>query len=90
MLNYSEEIDKIRKKIKELENEDVYIEIEGALQFHITIENAKILVSSEKIFITNEKNQDIIVELHYLDTVEINNDTIYLEMSNDIKITLDF
>ena len=35
------------------------------------------------------KEKDFIFELHYLDDVEIDDNTIYLEMTNDIRITLD-
>lgn len=90
MSDNSNEIEKIRNKIKEFENEDIYVELEGALHFNITIKKAKILVSNQKIFITNEKEQDFIIELYYLDCVEIENNTIFLKMLNDIKITLDY
>lgn len=90
MSDDSNEIEKIRSKLKEFENEDVYVEIEGALQYNITIENAKVLISNQKIFITNEKEQDFIIELYYLDYVNIENNTIIMKMINDIKITLDY
>lgn len=90
MSDNSNEIEKIRNKLKEFENEDVYVEIEGALQYHITINNAKVLISNQKIFITNEKEQDFIIELYYLDYANIENNTIIMEMLNDIKITLDY
>ncbi len=90
MSDNSDEIEKIRNKIKEFENEDIYVELEGALQFSVTIKNSKILISNQKIFITNEKEQDFIIELYYLDYVEIENNTIFMNMLNDIKITLDY
>lgn len=90
MSDNSNEIQKLKNKIKEFENKDIYVEIEGALQFYITIKNAKILISNQKIFITNEKEQDFIIELYYLDCVEIEENTIIIKMLNDIKITLDY
>lgn len=90
MLDNSNEIEKIRSKLKEFENEDIYVEIEGALQYNITIENAKILISNQKIFITNEKEQDFIIELYYLDCADIENNIIIMKMTNDIKIILDY
>lgn len=83
-------LEKLRIKLKEFENEDIYVEIEGTLQFHVTIKNAKILISNQKIFITNEKEQDFIIELYYLDNIEIEGNAIYLQMQNDIKIILDY
>lgn len=90
MSESSNEIEKIRSKIEEFENEDIYVEVEGALQYNVTIKKAKILISSQKIFITNEKEQDFIIELYYLDFVEIENNTLIMNMLNDIKITLDY
>lgn len=90
MSESSNEIEKIRSKIEEFENEDIYVEVEGALQYNVTIKKAKILISNQKIFITNEKEQDFIIELYYLDFVEIENNTLIMNMLNDIKITLDY
>ena len=83
-------LDELRMRLKEFENEDIYVEIKGALQFHITIKNAKILISNQKVYITNEKEQDFIVELYYLDNIEIEGNAIYLQMQNDIEIMLDY
>ena len=85
----TEEIKKLKEKIKEFESQDVFIKLENAIQYHTTINNAKIIVSDEKLIISDEKEQDFIVELHYLDEIEENKNTIYLEMSNDLKITLE-
>ena len=85
----TEEIKKLKEKMKEFENQDIFIKLENAIQYHTTINNAKIIVSDEKLIISDEKEQDFIVELHYLDEIEENGNTIYLEMSNDLKITLE-
>lgn len=85
----TEEIQKLKEKIKKLENQDVYIELEQSIQYHTTINKAKIIVSDEKLIISDEKEQDFIVELHYLEEIEENGNTIYLELSNDLKITLE-
>lgn len=90
MSESSNDIERIRSKIKEFENEDIYVEVEGALQYNIIIKDAKILISNQKIFITNEKEQDFIIELYYLDFVEIENNSLIMNMLNDIKITLDY
>lgn len=82
-------IEELKQKMIEFENENVYIELENAIQYHTTIKNAKIIVSDEKLIISNEKEKDFIIELHYLYDVEINENTVYLEMTNDIRITLD-
>ena len=86
----TEEIKKLKEKMKEFENQDVFIKLENAIQYHTTINNAKIIVSDEKLIISDEKEQDFIVELHYLDEIEENGNTIYLVMSNDLTITLEY
>ena len=86
----TEEIQKLKEKIKKLENQDVYIELEQSIQYHTTINNASIIVSDEKLIISDRKEQDFIVELHYLEEIAENGNTIYLELSNDLKITLEY
>lgn len=86
----TEEIQKLKEKMKEFENQNIYIEIEQSLQYHTTINNASIIVSDENLIISDKKEQDFIIELHYLDEVEENGNTIYLEMSNNLRITLDY
>lgn len=86
----TEEIQKLKEKIKKLENQDVYIELEQSIQYHTTINKAKIIVSDEKLIISDEKEQVFIVELHYLEEIAENGNTIYLELSNDLKITLEY
>lgn len=86
----TEEIKKLKEKMKEFENQDVFIKLENAIQYHTTINNAKIIVSDEKLIISDEKEQDFIVELHYLEEIEENGNTIYLVMSNDLTITLEY
>lgn len=86
----TEEIQKLKEKMKEFENQNIYIEIEQSIQYHTTINNASIIVSDENLIISDKKEQDFIIELHYLDEVEENGNTIYLEMSNNLSITLDY
>ena len=86
----TEEIQKLKEKIKKLENQDVYIELEQSIQYHTTINNASIIVSDEKLIISDRKEQDFIVELQYLDEVEENENTTYLNMSNELRITIDY
>lgn len=81
-------IQELKQKITEFTGNDVYIELENSIQYYITIRNSKIIVSDEKLIISDGGQQDFIVELHYLDDLEITDKTIYMEMSNDINITL--
>ena len=85
----NEIVEKLKQKMTEFEDEDVYIELENSMQYHTTIKNAKIIVSDEKLIISNEKEKDFIIELHYLYDIEISDNTVYLELTNDIRITLD-
>ena len=81
---------KLKEKIKEFENQDVFIKLENAIQYHTTINNAKIIVSDEKLIVSDEQEQDFIIELHYLEELEENENIIYLVMSNDLTITLEY
>lgn len=85
-----EEIKKLRSKIQEFESQDIFVKIENALQYYTTIYNAKIIISSQKLILSDEQQQDFIIELMYLEQVIINGNSIILEMSNDLRITLDY
>ena len=86
----TEEIKKLKEKMKEFENQDIFIKLENAIQYHTTINNANIIVSDEKLIVSDEQEQDFIIELHYLEELEENENTIYLVMSNDLTITLEY
>lgn len=86
----TEEIKKLKEKMKEFENQDIFIKLENAIQYHTTINNANIIVSDEKLIVSDEQEQDFIIELHYLEELEEDGNTIYIEMSNDLTITLEY
>ncbi len=85
-----EEIEKLKNKLTSFKDKDVYIEISNALQCHLTIENAQIIVSNEKLYITDGKEKDFIIELHYVDSIKEDGNTTFLNLYNDLKITLDY
>lgn len=84
-----EEIEKLKNKLISFRDKDVYIEISNSIQFHTTIENAQIIVSNQKLFITDGKEKDFIIGLHYLDNLEEDGNITYLNLYNEIRITLD-
>ena len=86
----TEEIKKLKEKMKEFENQDIFIKLENAIQYHTTINKANIIVSDEKLILSDEQEQDFIIELHYLEELEEDGNTIYLNMSNELRITLDY
>lgn len=86
----NEEIEKLKNKITEFKGQDVFIALQQSIQYHTTIYKAKVIISNEKLIISDEENQDFIIELHFLEKVNIDGNIIDLEMSNDIKITLDY
>ena len=86
----TEKIKKLKEKMKEFENQDIFIKLENAIQYHTTINNANIIVGDEKLVVSDEQEQDFIIELHYLEKLEEDGNTIYLEMSNDLTITLEY
>lgn len=83
-------IEKLRSKLTELENQDVFVKLENSIQYYTTIKHCKIIISDQKLIISDSQQQDFIVELYYLEDVEIDSSTLYLKMSNDIEITLDY
>ena len=85
-----EKIKKLKEKEKEIEKQDIFIKLENAIQYHTTINNANIIVSDEKLIVSDEQEQDFIIELHYLEELEEDGNTIYIEMSNDLTITLEY
>lgn len=85
-----EEIEKLKNKIVEFKGKDVFIKLENAIQYYTTIYNAQIISSNQKLIISDRKKQDFIVELYYVEGVKVEGNTIYVDLSNDIKITLDY
>ena len=83
-------IDKLRSKIKEFQGQDVFVKLENSIQYYTTITSAQVIVSDQKLVISDQKKQDFIVELFYIEDVKIEGNTIFLEMSNDLNITLDY
>lgn len=84
-----EEINKLKGKIKDFKSKDIFIKIENAIQYYTTIQNAKVIASDQKLIISDQKKQDLIIELFYLDNIKIDGNTICMELSNDLGITLD-
>ena len=82
-------IKKLKNKIMDFQGQDVFVAIQQAIQYKTTIYKAKVIMSNERLIISDGENQDFIVELQYLENVDVEGDTIDLEMSNCIKISLD-
>lgn len=83
-------IEKLRDKIIEYQGQDVFVKLENSVQFYTTICNAQIIISDQKLVISDQKKQDFIVELFYIEDVKIEGNSIYLQLSNDLNITLDY
>lgn len=83
-------IEKLRDKIAEYQGQDVFVKLENSVQFYTTICNAQIIISDQKLVISDQKKQDFIVELFYIEDVKIEGNSIYLGLSNDLNITLDY
>lgn len=83
-------IEKLRDKIAEYQGQDVFVKLENSIQFYTTICNAQIIISDQKLVISDQKKQDFIIELYYLEDVKIEGNSIYLQLSNDLNITLDY
>lgn len=84
-----EEFQVLKNKINELNNKDIYIEFQDALEYYITIYKGKILISKNRLFITNQNKIDILIDLSYLDSIKYINNTIILQLWNNLKIILD-
>lgn len=83
-------IEKLRDKIAEYQGQDVFVKLENSVQFYTTICNAQIIISDQKLVISDQKKQDFIVELFYIEDVKIEGNSIYLQLSNDLNIILDY
>lgn len=83
-------IEKLRDKIIEYQNQDVFVKLENSIQFYTTICNAQIIISDQKLILSDSKQQDFIIELYYLEDIKIEGNSIYLGLSNDLNITLDY
>lgn len=83
-------IEKLRDKIIEYQGQDVFVKLENSIQFYTTICNAQIIISDQKLILSDSKQQDFIIELYYLEDVKIEGNSIYLGLSNDLNITLDY
>ena len=86
----NEVINKLKSKIKEFQNQELYIEIEDSIQYQTTIKNSKIIVSNQKLIISDEEKKDFIIELHYLDSIVIDGSKIKLIMYNDLIINITY
>lgn len=83
-------IEKLKNKIIEYKNQDVFVKMENAVQYYTTITSAQVIISDQKLILSDQKQQDFIIELYYLEDVRIEGNSIYLELSNDLDITLDY
>lgn len=83
-------IEKLRDKIIEYQGQDVFVKLENSVQFYTTICNAQVIVSDQKLILSDSKQQDFIIELYYLEDVKIEGNSIYLQLSNDLNIILDY
>ena len=52
-------IEKLRDKIAEYQNQDVFVKLENSVQFYTTICNAQIIISDQKLVISDQKKQDL-------------------------------
>lgn len=85
-----EQVKLLKEKMTQFENKDVFIKIENAIQYYTTVYNAKIIMSQQKLIISDEKQQDFILELFYIDNIKIEGNAVCIELSNDINIILDW
>lgn len=81
-------IERIKEKIEEFQNSEVYVEIENAIQYQTKIKNCKIIVSDQKLILSDEAKKDLIIELYYISELEIYESTIKMIMENDLTITI--
>ena len=84
------EVSQLKVKFEDFDNADVYIQLDSAIQFHCIIRQAKVIVSDDKLIISNGQENDIIFELFYLEKIKIEGNNIFMEMSNDLEITLSY
>lgn len=84
------EIEKIKEKIKEYKGEDLYVEFSGAINYYFVIHESNLLVSNEFLVISDGKQENLYIEMCYIDDVKINDNCMVLETSNEITIKFDY
>ncbi len=79
---------KLKKELKNYENQKIYIEIFGVINTRYSIENAKILVNKHKLVILNDEI-DCVINLNYIKSVKIENNVRITLFSNNEKYFLE-
>lgn len=80
----------LQEKITEYQNQDLYVEFSSAINYFTIIKNAHLLADNKVLVISDLKDVNITIELHYLSEVEIEDRATKLYMTNDIDITLNY
>ena len=62
----------------------------GAIRYSLIIHKAKSLVSNELLAITDGQENNLCIEMHYINGIEINDRCITLDMDNEITIKIDY
>lgn len=62
----------------------------GAIRYNFIIHKVKSIVNNEFLVITDGKENNLYLEMHYINNVEIDDRCMILEMENEIIIKIDY
>ena len=62
----------------------------GAIRYNFIIHEVKSIVNNEFLVITDGKENNLYLEMHYINNVEIDDRCMILEMENEIIIKIDY
>ena len=62
----------------------------GAIRYNFIIHEVKSIVNNEFLVITDGKENNLYLEMHYINNVEIDDRCMTLDMENEITIKIDY
>lgn len=79
-MNKEEIKELISKLSKDFKKKEIYIILEGAIEFTIKMKNIKFFVTKDIIIIVSDDDREFKIEPYYINDIEYKNNTIKLEM----------
>ena len=80
-------IEELKNAVKDYQEKELSINLDGAIEMFLSMDNAKIYVTNER-FIISGKN-DVVIDLDHVDDFEIVYNTIKITVNGEILATID-
>lgn len=82
-----EKIEELKKAVEDYQEKELSINLDGAIEMFLSMDNAKIYVTNER-FIISGKN-DVVIDLDHVDDFEVVNNIIKIIINGEILATID-